>query len=153
LLCSLPLAGVSAGQDGVGPVPIHGVTGTLALQPNVDQFYAGVNTLLVGAQHLFRVTTGTEMHGTVDSLETLQPGTPVVVHYGPNGLKQADGVVTRVDLYKSRMTVRYPDGAAETFRLTHAEEAGRANTGKRVVVYYPDESGEKVAHFFKRTTP
>jgi hypothetical protein len=152
-LWSLPLAGVSAGQDGVGPVPIHGVTGTLALQPNVDQFYAGVNTLLVGAQHLFRVTTGTEMRGGADSLETLQPGTPVVVHYGPNGLKHADGVVTRVDLYKSRMTVRYPDGAVETFRLTHAEEAGRANTGKRVVVYYPDESGEKVAHFFKRTTP
>jgi hypothetical protein len=151
-------------------VPIHGVTGTLALPGNVDRIYDGVNTLVVktvdGANHVIRVDKDTKVHGGAEALASLQQGTPVVVHYtmkgdqvsadeidqlGADGLKNTEGSVTAVDRVHKTVTVKYATGATERLKLTHhAAAEGTPAKGNRVIVYYTNDSGEKVAHYFKR---
>jgi hypothetical protein len=151
-------------------VPIHGVTGTWALPGNVDKIYDGVNTLVVsttgGTKHVMKVTKDTKVHGGSEALESLQHGTPVVVHYtakdgqetideidelGSGGLKNNDATVTAVDRIHRTITVRYAGGQSERLRLTrHAVAEGVPLKGNRVVVYYQNEAGENVAHYFKK---
>ena len=150
-------------------VPIHGLTGTIALPDNVDKFYSGMNTLLVktsdGIEHVIHVTKGTQVHGGAASLDSLRPGTTVVVHYtvkgiqtsadeidrvGSDGLKTNEGTVTSIDRVKKRITIKFANGTSETLRLTkHAALDSEGHTHSRVIVYYSDESGRKVAHYFK----
>lgn len=54
------------------------------------------------------------------------------------------------------MTIKTADGTEQTYRLTEraAEDAGKdtddaAKTSTHVTVYYSEEAGHKVAHFFK----
>jgi hypothetical protein len=76
-----------------------------------------------------------------------------------NGLKTMEGVVTRVDRAERKITIRLADGSIQTLRLSDraATDAGKdvdraaADTTK-VVVYYSDEAGERVAHYFKRVS-
>ena len=119
------------------------------------------------------------MHGGkrsgVDALEGLHEGTMVVVHYtadaaeptagevdvvGDEGLMVTEGTVTRLDRQRQQITVKYANGKTEVFRLTGraAAEAPsdveQASTGgTRVVIYYRDEHGRKVVHFFKEVSP
>jgi hypothetical protein len=64
----------------------------------------------------------------------------------------------RVDRGQKRISVRFGDGRTESFQLTDraaAEapaELERAETGTSVVIYYKDEKGVKVVHFFKKTS-
>jgi len=158
------------GAVGDDQVPIHGLTGTIALPDNVDKLYSGVNTLVVktsdGIEHVVHVTKATKVHGAA-SLGTLTPGTPVVVHYtvkgietsaveidrlGPDGLKQNEGTVTNVDRRNKRISIRFANGTTETLRLTrYAADGSDRHTrrGSRVIVYYVNESGQRVAHYFK----
>ena len=151
--------------------PINGFNATIALPSSVDKFYSDVNTLLVktsdGVEHLVHVTKGTTVHGGTTSLDSLKPGTAVVVHYtvkgiqasadeidriGPEGLRVNEGTVTSVDRTRKRITIAFSNGTTETLRLTQhaAEESdGEVNKGSRVIVYYSDESGQRVAHYFK----
>jgi hypothetical protein len=150
--------------------PIHGVTGTIALPATVDKFYSDMNKLVVktsdGVERVVTVTKGTKVHGGT-SLDGLTPGTPVVVHYtvkginasaveidrlGPDGLKQNEGTVGSVDRKHKRITVRFANGTTETLRLTkNAADGSDRHTkrGSRVIVYYRDEAGQRVAHYFK----
>jgi hypothetical protein len=55
------------------------------------------------------------------------------------------------------MSVKTADGGGETYRLTGgaAKDAGKdigegAEKSAKVTVYYTEEAGHKVAHFFKR---
>jgi hypothetical protein len=162
------------------PPPIHGVTGTLALEGTINKVYSGVNTIAVrtidGVEHVFHYTKKLLSHGpkgTNESpLEGFKEGSWVVVHYttngdtqtadeidsvGDEGLKTTEGVVTRVDKKRQQITVRLPDGKIETFRLTDRAAADSGNDlrigeedGTRVLVYYKDEKGGKVAHYFKK---
>ena len=68
-----------------------------------------------------------------------------------------EGVVTRVDRAGRELSIRLADGSTQTLRLTDraATDVGRdvdsaAADATRVVVYYADEAGEQVAHYFKR---
>ena len=68
-----------------------------------------------------------------------------------------EGVVTRIDHDRKQIRIRFDSGKTEVFRLTDraAAEAlknvDRAGIGTtRVVIYYSDETGQKVAHFFKK---
>ncbi|HUK34617.1 MAG TPA: hypothetical protein VLV86_11930 [Vicinamibacterales bacterium] len=168
LLLVLSIALSASAQFAEG-VPISGHTGTMALPGNVDQIYAGVNKLVVkttdGIDHVFNVTKTTHVHG-FEALSNLPRGTPVVVHYtesgnqrtadeidslGPDGLKTTEGTIAAVDRVRKIITVKYASGATERLRLTHhALSEGGAVKGNRVIVYYTDESGQKVAHYFKR---
>jgi hypothetical protein len=158
------------------------VQGTVALEGTMKKFYRAANVVIVttidGVEHVYHFTKDLVVHGgrgpAVDALEGLRQGSTVVVHYTPNGgeqaareidvisdegLKVAEGVVTRLDRRRQQISVRYTDGRTETFRLTEraAAEAPKdadnaATAGLKVAIYYTDENGRKVVHFFKKTS-
>ena len=161
------------------PPPIPGTTGTLALEGSVDKVYAGAHAALVtagdGITHLFHFTDRTVVHGARDdaraTLDSLSAGSRVVVHYtldgttkaaveidriGEDGLAEAEGVVTRIDRQAQRLSIRLADGTTETLQLSEraARDAGlgleREADRAKVIVYYTDDAGKKVAHYFKR---
>ncbi len=162
-------------------VPINGVTGTIALEGTVAQEGAvAASTVVVktkdGVEHLFHLSKDLLVHGGkksgMDALQGLHRGTPVVVHYtvdgniesaheidqiDEEGLKVTEGTVTRIDRRRKEVTVRFDNGTTETFRLTDraAEDAGKeidqAGGATRITLYYTDENGQKVAHFFRKT--
>ena len=152
------------------------VQGTIALEGTMNKFYRGANVMIVttidGVEHAYRFTRDLVVHGgktpDVSALEGLSQGSTVVVHYtvqgaeqdarevdvvGAEGLEIAEGVVTRVDRGRGEITVRYSNGRAEAFKLTEratAEAGSTAPAGTKVTIYYSDEHGHKVAHFFKK---
>jgi hypothetical protein len=160
------------------PPPIQGVTGTIATEGTIKDVHEAGNTVIVGTvdgvEHVFHYTKDLLIHGGKGSeaLRGLRPGSTVVVHYtvdgageaaheidrvGDEGLKSTEGVVTRVDRGRKQFVIKFPDGKTETFRLTDraAEDAGKdvgrdTKDASQVVVYYSDEGGQKVAHFFRK---
>lgn len=177
--CVLVASARTAAQ--VAP-PIDGVTGTVALEGTVVQEHATANTIAVktmdGVEHLFHFTKDILVHGGqgsgVEALQGLRDGTTVAVHYtvagsdasaleidqiSDDGLKVTEGEVTRIDRGRRQITIRFDNGKTEVFQLTEhaASGAGKdvdhAPDGRvRVRVYYTDDEGHKVAHFFKRTS-
>lgn len=160
------------------PPPIPSVTGTLALEGIVDKTYVGTGTILVkasdGIGHLFHVTKRTLVHGVQPADEPfrgLEEGSRVVVHYavdgadktavevdriGEDGLAEMQGVVTRVDRAARQLSIRLANGSTETLRLSE-RAAGYVGDGidsfadhATVIVYYAEERGGKVAHYFKK---
>jgi hypothetical protein len=159
------------------PVP---VTGTIALEGTVNKTYAAAHTIIVkatdGVEHLFHLTSRTVVHGAQDTpdaaLTGLKEGSRLVVHYvadggdttavevdriGDDGLAAMEGVVTRVDREARTISIRLADGSTETLQLTERaarnvgkDVDGAAVGGAKVVVYYTDEAGRRVAHYFKR---
>ena len=151
-----------------GP-PIHGLTGTIATQATIKAEHKAANKIVVatedGVEHIYDVAKGVLVHGGKDSLSDLKPGTTVVIHYtadniarevdriGPDGLSTTEGIVTKVDRGKKMITLRYDNGRIETLKLT---DRAAADVGKgieadtRIVVYYSDEAGGKVTHYFKK---
>ena len=158
------------------------VQGTIALEGTMKKFYRGANTIIVttidGVEHVYHFTKDLVVHGGkgtgVDALEGLREGSTVVVHYtvegaepsvseidriGDEGLKVTEGVVTRIDRGRKQITIRFNNGKTETLRLTDraaaeaAQDVDQTETGAtKVIVYYSDEAGRKVAHFFKKVS-
>jgi hypothetical protein len=158
-------------------VPISGVTGTMQMQGNVDQVYDGASKVIVktadGIEHLLHITKGTSVHGGDSELRGLHPGTPVVVHYtiegaefsaqeiddiSASGLKTTEGVVTKVDRKNQTIALRLADGSTQTLRLSEraatddAKDVAADGVETTVIVYYGEENGQKVAHYFRRTS-
>ncbi len=160
-------------------VPVSPATGTVALEGTVAQERVTVDTLVVktkdGVEHLFHLSKDLLVHGGkkngIDALQGLHKGTSVVVHYtvegnvesareidqvDEGGLRVTEGIVARVDRKRKEVTVRFDDGTTETFLLTDraVEDAGRdvdqAGGETRITLYYTDENGQKVAHFFRK---
>jgi len=132
-----------------------------------------------GTTHTLHFLGRTAVHGgeaaaagSKDAFHGLKDGTEVAVHYtaegtretaqeidniGKDGLKSAEGTVIRLDRGAKTLTVKAADGSEDTYRLTGsaAKDAGKdikegADESARVTVYYTEEAGHKVAHFFKR---
>lgn len=131
-----------------------------------------------GTEHTFHFVARTSVHGTEetgkgaeDTFRGVKEGSHVVVHYTvrgtektaeevdriKDGLKATKGTVKGIDRGAKTITVKTADGAEESFRLTDraARDAGKgigegAEKSEHVTVYYTDEAGHKVAHFFKR---
>jgi hypothetical protein len=170
------ILGVSMSLNAQSGPPIQGVTGTIATEGTIKDVGEAGNTIIVGTldgvEHVFHFTKDLLVHGGKGSnaLRGLTPGSEVVVHYtvdgsgeavheidrlGDEGLKSTKGVVTRVDKGRKQFVIKFSDGKTETFRLTDraAEYAGKARTdGNQVVVYYSDENGQKVAHYFRKVS-
>jgi hypothetical protein len=131
-----------------------------------------------GTEHTFHFVGRTAVHGTEmagiaakDSFHGLMEGSDVVVHYtakgsvetaeevdhmGKDGLKASDGTITAFDRAAKTMTIKTADGTEEAFRLSShaAQDAGRdtedaTKKSAKVTVYYTEEAGHNVAHFFK----
>jgi hypothetical protein len=131
-----------------------------------------------GTEHIMRLAKRTVVHGEResskrgdDAVRDLREEDKVVVHYtkhgtdetaeeidqiGRNGLKTSEGTITEFDRSARTMTIKVADGTEETYRLTEhaAEDAGietedAAKKSAHAIVYYSEEAGRKVAHFFK----
>jgi hypothetical protein len=107
-----------------------------------------------------------------EALRGVGEGSRVVVHYtaegssktahevdrvAGDGLKTIEGFVTRVDRRAQTLSIRLADGSLQTLRLTGraASDVGKdvddADLGTaKVIVYFDDEVGRPVAHYFKR---
>jgi hypothetical protein len=167
---------VGAGQQ---PPPIHGVTGTIALEGTVTKTSAAAHTIVVktvdGIDHLIHLTDRTAVHGGSaagdHALRGLEEGSTVVVHYtteadnktadevdriAEDGLNVIEGVITKVDRRARTISIQLADGSRQTLRLTEraASDVGKdldgATDSTAAVIYFNDEAGRRVAHYFKR---
>ena len=164
-----------AGVAAQAAPPIPGVTGTLATEGTVEKEYAGAHAVLVktidGIEHLFHWTERTELHGDANPeavFSGLTPGSRVVVHYvvedgaktavevdriSDGGLREMQGVISRVDRRTKRLSIHLADGSNQILQLSDhaADDSGNdLGDGATVVVYYVGEDGNKVAHYFRR---
>ena len=167
-LVGLVAFGVAPAYAQQGP-PIHGFNGTMATEATIKAEQKAAHKIVVetedGVEHIYDSAKGLVVHGGKDPLSDLKPGTTVVIHYtadntaqeidrvGPDGLSTTEGIVTKIDRTKKAITIRYDNGKVETLKLT---DRAAADVGKnieadtRVVVYYSNEAGGKVTHYFKK---
>jgi hypothetical protein len=147
--------------------PIHGVTGTIALPDGGDKVYSGVNKALVKTKDGIDRIARKHDDRNATSLDRLQVGAPVEVHYtvkgirasadpidavGRNGVRPNEGIVTNIDRQRNRITIQFADGATEILRPAHGNVNNSNARRSRIVVRYSDASGRKVAQYFKRAT-
>jgi hypothetical protein len=127
-----------------------------------------------GTEHTFHFIGRTVAHGseatasgTKDAFLSMKEGSEVVVHYtakgavktaeevdhlGKDGMKMSVVAVTSVDRAAKTVTVKTAEGAEETYHLTAAatrETAKGLDKAGKVTIYYTEEGGKKIAHFFK----
>jgi hypothetical protein len=89
--------------------------------------------------------------GTVDTAEEID-------HIGKDGLKVAEGTLMKIDHGAKTVTIATADSTERTFRLlgravrdTGRDVAKGADKSAKVTVYYTEEGGDKVVHFFKNS--
>jgi hypothetical protein len=133
-----------------------------------------------GTEHTFHFVGRTAVHGTEmagegakESFHGLKEGSDVVVHFtakgseetaeeidhiGEGGMKATEGTVTHLDRGAKTVTIKTADGTEQAFHLTDhaAKDAGKdisegAEKSGKVTVYYTEQAGHKVAHFFSKT--
>jgi hypothetical protein len=155
---------------------VRAIHGTVEKVDSATQTFA-VKTA-DGTDHTLHVLDRTAGHGAdksaaalTASLRGLKEGTEVVVHYttrgtedtaleidrvGKDGLKTTKGTIEDIDRGGMKLIVKSGDGAESTFRLTDhaAGDGGRdiakgSVKGAKVTVYYTEDAGKKVAHFFE----
>lgn len=131
-----------------------------------------------GTEHTMHLVGRTVVHGgketykgAEESARGLKEGSQVVVHYtksgteetaeeidhvGKDGLKTSEGTITKLDRGARTISIKTADGAEETYHLTEhaADDAGKdtgdaAKKSAHATVFYSEEAGRKVAHFFK----
>jgi hypothetical protein len=174
LMTSVTLAGQS-------PPPVHG-TMALEGTTNTGYGALNVVIVKTrdGVEHMIHYTKDLVLHGGkgpgVDAFVGLEEGTTVVVHYtvtnaeetalevdrvGDKGLQTTEGVVAGIDRRRKRITIKYANGQEEVMQLTptaaaealrEGDEISNSRGATKVVVYYTDEGGRKVAHYFKKTS-
>lgn len=166
--------------QGRGPAPIPGgqpgTTGVMGIDGTVDKFYGATHRAVVktadGVRHIVHVSGRTVVHGVGGaadaSFKGLEEGSRVAVHYvvegerktaveidrvGKDAMNSIDATVEHIDRAAKTMSVRLADGTVTTLQLTEraAHHAGKdVIRADHVVVYYADESGTRVAHYFKK---
>jgi hypothetical protein len=143
--------------------PNNGFNATIALPSTIDAFWTGVHEGLEkagdGLDHAAGAK-GPRVGKGVGSLDSLQPGTPVAVQYTVKGIQASadgpdrlgkdavaanEGVVTKVDRGRKAITIRFADGQTQKLE----SENSLTSHSSRAIVSYRDESGRKVAHYFK----
>lgn len=131
-----------------------------------------------GTEHTVHFVKKTSVHGwdateagAKDGMHGVKEGSHVVVHYtakgtektaqeldriGDGGLKVTEGTVSKIDRGGKTIAVKTADGAETTYKVTeHATVDAGKDVGKgvekasKVTVYYTEEGGKKIAHFFK----
>jgi hypothetical protein len=162
-ICTFAAAITCAAQDVVSF--IHGT---------VKKIDHSTKTIVVrtadGTEHTVKVTGETTVKGTKEGFDGLKEGTQVVARttgkgidetavdvgkVGKDGLKATKGTITKFDKGAKTVVVKSADGTEETFEVSGKalEDAGKATgegvaKGTKVTVYYTEEGGKKVAHYF-----
>ena len=110
--------------------------------------------------------------GAKDTWHGIATGSEVVAHYtvkgtektgveidkvGKDGMKSVDGTVAKVGKDGKTVVVKAADGTEHAFEVAgHDTEVAAKDIGKgtdkaaKVTVYYTEDAGKKVAHFFKK---
>jgi hypothetical protein len=146
-----------------------------AVHGTISKIDSGAKTIVVktadGAEHTFHVVANTTVHGTEagakDAFHGLKEGTEVVAHYtakgaentavevdkvGKDGLKTMDGTVSSIDRGGKTLVVKSADGTEQAFKMADhaAVETGKGTEkAAKVTVYYTEDAGKKIAHFFQ----
>jgi Cu/Ag efflux protein CusF len=131
-----------------------------------------------GADHTFHYVGRTVVHGTqatdqatIHGVDKIGEGSKVVAHYttaggkdtvmeidrvGEDGLKSSKGTIDELDRGGKKLVLKADDGTKTTFRLSDRAtvDAGKdiakgSEKSAHVTVYYTEEAGKKVAHFFE----
>jgi hypothetical protein len=127
-----------------------------------------------GTEHTFHFIGKTVAHGAVatakgskDAFAGVKEGDDVVVHYtvkgtestaeevdhiGKDGMKASVVAVKSVDHGAKTVTVKTAEGGEEVYHLTDDavhETAKGLKTGGKVTIYYTEDAGKKIAHYFK----
>jgi hypothetical protein len=150
-----------------------------AVHGTISKIDSAAKTILVkaadGTEHTLHFIAKTTVHGTEagakDTFHGLKEGSEVVAHYttkgaektavevdkvGKDGMKAVEGTISKLDRGGKKLAVKSADGTEQTFKLADraAEDAGKdigkaAEKSARVTVYYTEDAGKKVAHFFE----
>jgi hypothetical protein len=151
-----------------------------AVHGTVTKLDSGAKTIAVktkeGTEHVVHFVDTTTVHGVdaaaKDTFKGVKKGSEVVVHFttagvektavevdkiGKGGMKSTEGAVSAIDRDAKTIGVKTKDGTVETFKIAdHAtDDAGKdivkgSEKAAKVTVYYTEESGKKIAHFFER---
>ena len=141
------------------PPPIQGVTGTIATETSIDETTAARHGVLAKVKRVLhlngRPTVPSGDAAGEEALGGLKKGTRVVVSDAAKRVKEVAGSVVAVNLAERTISVRLSDDSIQTLRLydeaaADAEAAGDA--GANVIVYYRNESGQRVAKHFRRVS-
>ena len=132
----------------------------------------GAKTIVVktsdGSQQTVHVVSKTTVHGTEtgakDTMHGLTEGSEVVAHYttkganktatevdkvGKDGLKSVSGTISDVNANGKTMVVKAADGTVQTFKTADKATADGAKKSAKVTVYYTEEAGKKIVHWFQ----
>jgi arginine repressor len=124
-----------------------------------------------GTDHTIKVAGNDAVKGTKDGFDGLKQGSEVVARatgkgaeetadavgkVGKDGMKVTKGTVEKVDEGTKTVVVKSADGTEKTFEYTGnaLEDSGKAvgkgtEKGAKITVYYTEETGKKIAHFFE----
>jgi hypothetical protein len=132
-----------------------------------------------GSERTFHYTDEIAVHGAKDVAVRapkgvavkIKAGTRVAVHYtvkgtdetahevdvlGKGGLKAARGSIDGIDRGSRSLVLRTEDGTKETFSLSRraADDTGKGlgdgtKHAAKATVYFTEDAGKKVAHFFE----
>jgi len=162
-----PIQGVMALDDTMKKFYRAVNIGLVAAREGVDQTYR-FTTSLIGHP-------GSDpRQPIVAALEGLREGTVVIVQFGvqvrgepeetadpisDEDLMATEGRVVHIDRRRQRVTVKYEDGTVDVMQLTERaaaatwpekEQAIAAQAaGAQAAVYYNDQDGQRVVHFFR----
>ncbi len=124
-----------------------------------------------GTEHTIKVSSDATVKGTKKGIDGLKEGSEVVARttgkgaeetgdaigeVGKGSMKVAKGTIEKVDQGTKTVVVKSADGTEKTFAYTDnaAKDMGKAvgtgtEKGAKVTVYYTEETGKKIAHFFE----
>ena len=124
-----------------------------------------------GTEHTVKVAGDDTVKGTKDGFDGIKEGSEVVVRttgkgadetakaigkVGKDGMKVTKGTVEKVDDGTKTVVVKSADGTEKTFEYSGdaLKDSGQAvgkgtEKGAKVTVYYTEETGKKIAHFFE----
>ena len=137
------------------PPPIQGVTGTIATEASIDETTAAGHGILAKVKRVLhlngRSTVPSGDAAGEEALGGLKKGTRVVVSDAAKNLKEVAGSIVALNLADRTISVRLSDDSIHTLRLSDeaaADDDAVIDAGARFIVYYWNESGQRVAKHF-----
>jgi hypothetical protein len=149
-----------------------------AVHGTVTKVDAVTKTIVVktadGTEHTLHFIKKTSVHGAEvteagakEGYQGLREGYEVVARYtvkggektavevdkmGKEGMHEVTGTVSSIDRNGKKLVVKAADGTEQTYRIaSHAagETAEKTEKAAKVTVYYTENAGKKIAHFFE----